>query len=521
MKILSYNVRGLGSFEKRAEVRNFIREKNPFVVCLQESKLSMVDDYIINSIWGNVGCEYSYQASIGASGGLLTVWNPLLVEVWCTITFRYVLIIKVKVLSTDQDFIIANVYAPCDTLAKQDLWVRLSQFLTANGDVNVCVCGDFNYVRSEEERRGRNVVFRQVDADNFNNFIDISFLIDLPICGRLFTWYRGDGEQVAYQRGLSDHVPLVLSVDDENWGPRPLRLLKCWADYQGYTDFVRDKLNSFVLDGWGGHVLKIKLKMIKNSLKVWHQQHSKNIESKIAEVKNRMSCLDSKGKEFNLLEEETQEIRELSVKLHSLSRVHTSMNWQKAMMNWVREGDANSKFFHNMMSNRQRRNSLHLIHVDGVLVEGVQNIRAAALNHFATQFRASEGIRPGIQGLNFWKLSYAQSGSLIRPFSLDEVKQAVWDCESFKSLGPDGINLGFIKDFLNELKDDFMKFLLDFHRNGKLMKGVNSTFIAIIPKVASPQKLGDFRPISLVGCMYKVLANVLANRLRSILSYVV
>ena len=59
--------------------------------------------------------------------------------------------------------------------------------------MDVCVCGDFNYVRSEEERRGRSVVFRQVDADNFNNFIDSSFLIDLPICGRLFTWYRGDG----------------------------------------------------------------------------------------------------------------------------------------------------------------------------------------------------------------------------------------------------------------------------------------------------------------------------------------
>jgi len=59
--------------------------------------------------------------------------------------------------------------------------------------VDVCVCGDFNSVRSEEERRGRSVVFRQVDADNFNNFIDSSFLIDLPICGRLFTWYRGDG----------------------------------------------------------------------------------------------------------------------------------------------------------------------------------------------------------------------------------------------------------------------------------------------------------------------------------------
>jgi len=49
----------------------------------------------------------------------------------------------------------------------------------------------------------------------------------------------------------------------------------------------------------------------------------------------------------------------------------------------VKEGDANSKFFHNMMSNRQRRNSIHMVHVNGVLVEGVQNIRTTVFNHFA------------------------------------------------------------------------------------------------------------------------------------------
>ena len=375
------------------------------------------------------------------------------------------------------------------------------------------------------------MIFRQVDADNFNNFINGSFLIDLPLCGRFFTWYRGDGIsmsridgflvsskwcdfcpnciQVAHQWCLSDHVPLVLNVDDANWGPRPLRLMKCCADYVGYAEFVCEKLNSFSLDGWGGHVLKMKLKMIKFCLKEWHQQHTKNIEGKILDVKNQISFLDTKGEEGDFSEAEVQETRELSVKLHSLSRVQTSMNWQKAMMNWVREGDANSKFFHNMMSSRQRRNSLQLIHVDGVLVKGVQNIRAAVLNHFTTHYRATNTSRPRVTSLNFRKLTYAQAGTLVRPFSLEEVKQAVWDCDSFKSPGPDGIYVGFIKDFWLQLKDDSMRFLVEFHQNGKLTKGVNSTFIALIPKVDSPQRLADFRPISLVGCMYKVLAKVL------------
>lgn len=50
---------------------------------------------------------------------------------------------------------------------------------------------------------------------------------------------------------------------------------------------------------------------------------------------------------------------------------------------------------------------------------------------------------------------------------------------------------------------------------------MNATFIALIPKVESPQSLNDFRPISLVGCMYKVLAKILANRLRAVIGSVV
>jgi len=62
-----------------------------------------------------------------------------------------------------------------------------------NHDVCLCVCGDFNSVGSSDEKKGRGVTFRQVEADHFNKLIKDCSLIDLPICGRLFTWYRGDG----------------------------------------------------------------------------------------------------------------------------------------------------------------------------------------------------------------------------------------------------------------------------------------------------------------------------------------
>jgi len=187
----------------------------------------------------------------------------------------------------------------------------------------------------------------------------------------------------------------------------------------------------------------------------------------------------------------------------------------------LKDGDANSKYFHSILSSRRRRNSIVSLLVNSTLVEGVQPIQNAIFSHFRDHFVVQNTSRPGAENLNFKQLSYAEGRSLILPFSEAEVKAAVWDCESFKSPGPDGVNFGFIKDFWEDIKGDVMQCISEFHRNGKLSRGINTTFIALIPKVDSPQRLNDFRPIALIGCLYKILSKVLANRLRLIIGWVV
>ena len=66
-----------------------------------------------------------------------------------------------------------------------------------------------------------------------------------------------------------------------------------------------------------------------------------------------------------------------------------------------------------------------------------------------------------------------------------------------------------------------LNFFGEFFRHGKLTKGLNSTFIALIPKVESPQRVADFCPISLVSSVYKILSKVLGNRLRMVVGNVV
>jgi hypothetical protein len=66
-----------------------------------------------------------------------------------------------------------------------------------------------------------------------------------------------------------------------------------------------------------------------------------------------------------------------------------------------------------------------------------------------------------------------------------------------------------------------MQFISDFFVHSKLVKGSNFTFITLILNVISPKKLSDYRPISLAGCMYKILSKFLGKRLKLVIDSVI
>jgi hypothetical protein len=107
---------------------------------------------------------------------------------------------------------------------------------------------------------------------------------------------------------------------------------------------------------------------------------------------------------------------------------------------------------------------------------------------------------------------------LMAPFSLDEIERVVKECDGNKSPGPDGFNFNFIKDSWDLLKGEIRILFDQFHANESLPKSFLSYFVTLIPKVESPFTLSDFRPISLLGCLYKIVAKVLANRLSKVMN---
>jgi hypothetical protein len=81
--------------------------------------------------------------------------------------------------------------------------------------------------------------------------------------------------------------------------------------------------------------------------------------------------------------------------------------------------------------------------------------------------------------------------------------------------------MAFFQECWEVIKGDFMTVFSEFHDRGEFVKSINSTFIALIPKVHGAREIKDFRPISLVGGIYKIIAKVLANRMRRVMDRVI
>jgi len=153
MKFISYNIRGLGSLEKRKVIQKIVKFHRPWILCVQETKLESINDFLCSSLWGNQNYGFSYRPSLGAYGGILTIWDTEEVDVIITRSLAHVVIIQGKMVKNGADFSLANVYAPCDPLRWQDVWNHLGTIIVNFRETYWCVCGDFNAFRSPAERK--------------------------------------------------------------------------------------------------------------------------------------------------------------------------------------------------------------------------------------------------------------------------------------------------------------------------------------------------------------------------------
>jgi len=129
-KILSWNVRGLNEGGKRLRVRNLIRQWKSDIICLQETKLEIISNNIVRSMWVCEFVDWCYLASCGASCGILLMWDMRLVEKIEEYVGEFVLACSFRSVADDFSWAFAEVYGLKNDIIRRSLWDELTGLIS-------------------------------------------------------------------------------------------------------------------------------------------------------------------------------------------------------------------------------------------------------------------------------------------------------------------------------------------------------------------------------------------------------
>lgn len=96
----------------------------------------------------------------------------------------------------------------------------------------------------------------------------------------------------------------------------------------------------------------------------------------------------------------------------------------------------------------------------------------------------------------------------------EEIKAALWSLKPFKAPGPNGLHAGFFQRFWLVVGSSVIEEIKLIFAEKRIANYINTTHIALIPKIQGPVMLGNYKPISLCNTVYKVLTKIIVAKLR-------
>ncbi|CAL8164027.1 unnamed protein product [Prunus armeniaca] len=366
------------------------------------------------------------------------------------------------------------------------MWDYLS-FVAASHNMPWLIAGDFNELLTADEKFGGVL---ECKSKVFRNWVDGNEMIDLSYSGPKFTWnnkrvytrldraicnmqWRRLFPEANVQhlpRTTSDHNPIKIKLSSRfvvSPHLRPFRFEAMWMQHEQFNEFISDV--------WG--------QAAASALDKTYQLGSNTFLSKL-----EISSIE----EYNcVLEQE-------------------AMIWkQKSRLQWLREGDRNTKFFHLTAIIRRRRNKIErLKNNEGVWVEEAQYIKGLAMAYFEQLF--SQEIvehRDLTLPMLFPVIDLADLVLLEKNVDMAEIKRSLFGIGGLKAPGIDGLPACFYQAQWNNCSDDIFALVTQAFQKCSIPDKLNYTLITLVPKVQSPQSMVQFRPISL--CSTLVQDNIL------------
>ncbi|KAL0295481.1 UNVERIFIED_CONTAM: LINE-1 reverse transcriptase [Sesamum radiatum] len=439
--------------------------------------------------------------------------------------------------------LISVLYGDYDLIPRRDLWGVLRTLSAGILEEPWLVLGDFNAVIDDSEVCGR-AADTSASMAEFRSCIFDTGLVQLPSTGCPFTWHNcSEGARSLWKRldrmlvneawleawpdssyicalpSTSDHSPLVLTGTHRDAEHAIFRFDNYLARQPGFLELVTNIWRHHIV-GTAMYEVVCKLKALKADFRRQRQRKGNLTEN----VKMAKRFLDKAQTLFATYKEDLllHLVKCCRTVYSEAIKQEIRMLKQRAKLRWMKHGDQNSKvFFRKINSARAKQQIFQIMKATGEVLTGTQDVTQEFISYFQSLLGGTSPHR--VVDLDFLRsdlkhtLTIDEANLLDAPVTQSDIKDAFFAIDEDSAPGPDGYTSAFFKSAWPVIGHDISEAVGEFFRTGKLLKQINTTLLALIPKVSLPNYVSDYRPISCCNVLYKAITKIIVRRLQLVL----
>ncbi|WZY87924.1 hypothetical protein YC2023_044659 [Brassica napus] len=527
---MTWNCQGLGNPFTIRRIKEIYKNISPDIMFLMETKNN--DEFIKKKLQS---LNYPHYVSIppdGTSGGLALYWKD---NITLEVLDSSPNIIDTKVSFKGSQSFISFIYGAPAVENRAAFWAKVSQ-IGNDRELPWLLAGDFNEILDNSEKEGGPARW-EGSFTTFRSFVSQNGLWDLNHSGNHLSW-RGSryshfirsrldramancawSERFPMGRSCylrfegSDHRPLIIYFNSSTSRKRGVfRFNRTLTEYDEVTGLIDSAWNQSPL----ASVIQ-KLNECRRSIIQWTKERNQKANQLIVLTQTELDDT------LSAPVPDLPRIEALSKTLSTAYRDEEQYWSQRSRIQWLKNGDRNTGFFHAATRSRRMQNSLTVIEdAQGAEVFEEEGIASVVSKYFQDIFTsASSGDLSLILQVLPCKVTAEMNDILIKIPSHQEIKEATFSIHSGKAPGPDGFSSKFYQAYWHIIGKDVIKYVLHFFETNSLNPRQNETHIRLIPKGTSQRTVADYRPIALCNTHYKIIAKILTRRLKPLLPHLI
>ncbi|CAL9217923.1 unnamed protein product, partial [Arabidopsis halleri] len=371
--------------------------------------------------------------------------------------------------------------------------------------------------------------------EDFQDCLRDNELEDLPSRGVFYTWSNHQQDNPVIRKldralvngewlncfpnsiavfdppGDSDHAPCIINLDTQpERSKKTFRYFSFISTHPTFLSAMSAAWDSQILVGSAMFSLGEHLKAAKKCCKELNRQGFGNIQDR-----TRQALITLEEVQTELLSAPSDSLFRAEYvarkKWTFFAAALESFYRQKSRIKWLKEGDANTRFFHKMVLAHQVKNLIsYLIGENNEKVEDVAQIKEMVVAYYShllgTPSNSTEPFSvEKIQSLQPFRCGSDLAAKLIEIPSEEEITSTLFAMPRNKAPGPDGFSSEFFWESWQVVKESTVAAVREFFQTGHLLRKFNTTALTLIPKVPGADQLSMFRPVACCNTVYKII----------------